>query len=369
MLTGKGIDMDSSKMGRNEKQTEENLVRKGDRDHEDNDRIDGPPPEQKAKVDTTSITSDEFDGPPKPSGNTSEDVTAEDGRPSLFGNGKKKSKANDVPMPSTLQESTIDLNDCYKMDYTPRGYFLLINNKDFLPSSGMENYPRNGTDVDAEAIKSLFQELGFIVDAHRNLSVYEMRKYIKAAATKDFSMMGCFSCCILSHGQEGVLYGTDGTIDIREITSYFHGRNLAGKPKCFIFQACQGSEYMDGVVPDSDGEMETDGPPEGNDISLPSEADFLYAYSTVPGYYSWRNSVRGSWFIQAICEVVRRHAHKMDLIRMLTRVNQIVSTKKSQTGQRASHHKRQIASIVTQLRKEFYFFPLHGPLKPYNGSY
>ena len=41
----------------------------------------------------------------------------------------------------------------------------------------------------------------------------------------------------------------------------------------------------------------TDGPANDrtNDISLPVESDFVYAYSTVPGYYSWRNSQRGSW--------------------------------------------------------------------------
>ena len=62
----------------------------------------------------------------------------------------------------------------------------------------------------------------------------------------------------------------------------------------FFFLAYPGSDYMDSVTPDEI--METDGPAsEGNDISLPSEADFLYAYSTVPGYYSWRNSQRGSW--------------------------------------------------------------------------
>ena len=27
-------------------------------------------------------------------------------------------------------------------------------------------------------------------------------------------------------------------------------------------------------------------------------ADFLIAYSTVPGFYSWRNTTQGSWFIQ-----------------------------------------------------------------------
>ena len=27
-------------------------------------------------------------------------------------------------------------------------------------------------------------------------------------------------------------------------------------------------------------------------------ADFLLAHSTVAGYYSWRNTASGSWFIQ-----------------------------------------------------------------------
>ena len=82
--------------------------------------------------------------------------------------------------------------------------------------------------------------MGFITEDHHNLSVYEMRKVFKAAATRDYSGSSCFCCCVLSHGQEGVVYGTDGTIDIREMTSFFHGTNLSGKPKLFFFQACQG---------------------------------------------------------------------------------------------------------------------------------
>ncbi|XP_066926395.1 LOW QUALITY PROTEIN: caspase-3-like [Clytia hemisphaerica] len=337
----------------------------------EDDRTDGPPrqlPLKEQNPDDEKPTEDTVDTPPE---------TETDGRPSLFGgSGKKKTKTSStsegderVPLsPSSFIEAPIDLKECYAMQSTPRGHFILVNNKHFLPSSGMENYPRNGTDVDGAAITELFQEMGFLVEAHSNLSVYEMRKVFKQAAHKDYSGVSCLTCCILSHGQEGVIYGTDGTIEIREITSFFHGTNLSGKPKLFFFQACQGSDYMDSVTPDE--VMETDGPAsEGNDITLPSEADFLYAYSTVPGYYSWRNSQRGSWFIQSICEVFRKHAHKMDVVRMLTRVNAIVSTKKSQTGQRASHHKRQISSIVTQLRKELYFFPMHGPLATYQGNY
>lgn len=66
--------------------------------------------------------------------------------------------------------------------------------------------------------------------------------------------------------------------------------------------------------------------------------------------------------MQAIVEVFRANAHKMDVLRMLTRVNAIVATKKSATGSRASNNKRQIASIISQLRKEFFLFPPQGPL-------
>jgi len=58
----------------------------------------------------------------------------------------------------------------------------------------------------------------------------------------------CFVLCILSHGSENKVYGTDGSgasgaIDISDITSLFNASNcpgLAGKPKLFFIQACQG---------------------------------------------------------------------------------------------------------------------------------
>ena len=126
------------------------------------------------------------------------------------------------------------------MDKYPRGIFLLLNNRDFLPASGMENYPRNGTDVDADALEALFKDLGFAVHRYNNVSCYEMRKLCKQAARLDYSSVNCFACAMLSHGQEGVIYGTDGTVDIRELTGYFREQNLIGKPKLFMFQACQG---------------------------------------------------------------------------------------------------------------------------------
>ena len=55
-------------------------------------------------------------------------------------------------------------------------------------------------------------------------------------------------------------------------------------------------------------------------LRSPIEADFLVAYATVPGYVSWRNSARGSWFIQSICEIFAKFAKSADVLDMLTMV-------------------------------------------------
>jgi len=44
-----------------------------------------------------------------------------------------------------------------------------------------------------------------------------------------------------------------------------------------------------------------------------------------PGFYSWRNTTNGSWFIQAICSVLQQHHHKKDLLSMMTMVAREVS--------------------------------------------
>ena len=98
-------------------------------------------------------------------------------------------------------------------------------------------------------------------------------------------------------------------------------------------------------------------PEASSKVSVPEEADFLYAYSTVPGYLSWRNTAKGSWFIQSLTKVFGEKAEHMDILRMLTLVNARVSTYKSCTGRKGSHDKRQVPSFVSSLLKDLYFFP------------
>ena len=44
--------------------------------------------------------------------------------------------------------------------------------------------------------------------------------------------------------------------------------------------------------------------------TIPNEADFLMAYSTIPGFVSYRSKSSGSWFISKLCEMLDKHAHR-----------------------------------------------------------
>ena len=142
---------------------------------------------------------------------------------------------------SKSSSSMPDNSLIYRMNHSPRGIAVIINNKIFLESSGQHLAPREGTDVDRDALKKLFQKLQFKVEIHNNITKREIRFITAKMATADHSNYDAFIFTILTHGEEGLVYGTDGTISIRDITSKFKSNaSLAGKPKIFFFQACQG---------------------------------------------------------------------------------------------------------------------------------
>lgn len=131
----------------------------------------------------------------------------------------------------------------YRMNRSPRGIAVIINNKTFLESSGQHLSPRQGTDVDRDGLKKLFQKLQFKVEIYNNITKREIRNITAKMASSDHSSYDAFIFTVLSHGEEGLVYGTDGTISIRDITSKFNSNSsLAGKPKIFLFQACQGTK-------------------------------------------------------------------------------------------------------------------------------
>ncbi|KAM9357156.1 caspase-3b isoform 1-T1 [Symphorus nematophorus] len=239
----------------------------------------------------------------------------------------------------------------YKMDYPSLGTCLIINNKNFHPSTSMS--ARNGTDVDAATAVKLFTALGYQIKFFNDQTVGQMKQLMLSVSQEDHSKSASFACVMLSHGDEGMIYGTDGAEKFENLTKYFKGdrcKSLVGKPKLFFIQACRGSALDDGIETDSQVVEEPTAE------RIPVEADFLYAYSTAPGYYSWRNTANGSWFMQSLCEMLQRYRGELELMQIMTRVNRKVALHfESASNLPGFSGKKQIPCIVSMLTKDFYF--------------
>merc|ERR1719419_16664 len=180
-----------------------------------------------------------------------------------------------------------------------------------------------------------------------------MTQVLTAVLKEDHSCSASFVCVLLSHGDEGVFFGTDRSIELKHLTSLFRGdrcKSLVGKPKLFFIQACRGTELDAGIEADS---------PDDGKTKIPVEADFLYAFSTAPGYYSWRNTMTGSWFIQSLCDMMSKYGKEgVELQHIMTRVNHKVAVEfESVSNSPGFDARKQIPCIVSMLTKEMYFTP------------
>ncbi|XP_034044333.1 caspase-3a [Thalassophryne amazonica] len=238
----------------------------------------------------------------------------------------------------------------YSLTYPSIGQCVIINNKNFDRRTGMNQ--RNGTDIDAANAMNVFAKLGYKVKLYNDQTVQQMKQVLTFVSKEDHDSAASFVCVLLSHGDEGVFFGTDGSIELKCLTSLFRGdrcKTLVGKPKLFFIQACRGTDLDAGIEADSvdDGAMR-----------IPVEADFLYAYSTAPGYYSWRNTISGSWFIQSLCDMITKYGKELELLHIMTRVNHKVAVEfESVSNSPGFDAKKQIPCIVSMLTKEMYFYP------------
>ncbi|XP_071945612.1 caspase-7-like [Antedon mediterranea] len=276
----------------------------------------------------------------------------------------------------------------YTIKSKPRGKALIVNNRNF------RSMPlRKGTDVDARQLECLFTQLAFEVENLTNSTYSDFYKKLRHYSTMNHSRYDCFIIAVLTHGVNGALYSVDERlIKVDDIQNCFTGDScpsLTGKPKLFFIQACRGEMFDQGVEA-TDGPSANEGSsvdpdihslningdvdnPEnlvnrmlkiefdetdaiGSKISkLPSHSDMLLAYATVPGYVSWRNSERGSWFVQALTETFLQHAREEDLLSMLTMVN----NKVARAFESSSGRNKQMPAPVTMLTKKLFFFPGH----------
>ena len=100
-------------------------------------------------------------------------------------------------------------------------------------------------DISARLAK-LFEDLHFEVVLARDVSTEGMRHaFQQMGTTVDHTSYCCFVACILSHGSEGGIYGSDGSaISIQQLAEYVddkHCESLQFVPKLFFIQGCLGT--------------------------------------------------------------------------------------------------------------------------------
>ncbi|XP_033971579.1 caspase-8-like [Trematomus bernacchii] len=244
----------------------------------------------------------------------------------------------------------------YELKSQPTGLCLIINNKTFVSGK-----PRRGTDKDAESLGKVFSWLGFRVLMCKDQTKDQMERALKCFASQcDLSQLqefkvqvqewtrsgftklleapqhgDAFICCVLSHGDKGVVLGTDRKpLRIKQITRIFMATPqspLTAKPKVFLIQACQGDQVHPRVVSDdlqADGSRSTQQADDSDSTSIPQEADFLVHTATIEDYYSMRDPEEGSWFIQSVCKQLIEGCQRNEEIEViLRRVNKEVARK------------------------------------------
>ena len=171
-----------------------------------------------------------------------------------------------------------DAMPSYPMTQSPRGIALIISNEHF----GGKLKDRQGTEKDVEHLQELWSFLNFLPEIRRDLNSQDIYNFMREMSTRDHSQFDCFVCCLLSHGANGGIYGTDAVlVEIKRITSLFRGvecPSLREKPKLFFIQACRGENVDMGAQMDADA-------PEVQGHVVPNESDFLLGYATPPGSF------------------------------------------------------------------------------------
>ncbi|KAL6268453.1 hypothetical protein P5V15_001588 [Pogonomyrmex californicus] len=259
-------------------------------------------------------------------------------------------RSNIVPVSNLAQLApTQRYATYYNMNHTKRGLAVIFNHE-FFTISHLK--PRHGTNVDCENLTITLKNLGFDVNHYHNLVHRDIVKQLEKVADMDHSEHDCLVVAVLSHGELGLLYAHDTSYKADSLWQYFTADkcpSLAGRPKLFFIQACQGDRLDPGV--NLKERTETDG--YAPTFRIPTQADFLIAYSTIPGYYSWRNTSRGSWFMQALCSELRENGIRYDLLTLLTFVCQRVALdfESNTPDNPAMHQQKQIPCITTMLTR------------------
>lgn len=250
-----------------------------------------------------------------------------------------------------------------------RGLALIINNRTFEDHEQYET--REGSEIDASNLSSLFEQLGFEVFLKIDLRRQDLQRCL-TEFTENHRHREMDACVvvIMSHGmstcdQNGYIYCgstnivcTDGyKIPLENILSQFDNAMFPvfmGKPKMFFIQACRGENKNYGT---SKLYHKSDGGSESNLVEsevkevLPRATDMFIAYATIPGHEATRNTLRGSWFIQCVLAVFMERACDLELSDLMRLVAKYLAKYEAEGTKQSCDY------ILRGYTKKLYFNP------------
>ncbi|KAL9886250.1 caspase-8 isoform X1 [Glossina fuscipes] len=220
----------------------------------------------------------------------------------------------------------------YKIRRESAGFVVIINQNEFhqetdprwthlLPKRPFPTC-RKGTDVDRDRLTKLFESLGYIPKVYDNLShlemVYRIRETVKSSIIYDSLIV-----FILTHGANGVVYGSNSIpVKISELQKIFCEESFKNKPKILIIQACQKDQPRIDEIISSDASKK----------DPLSYADMLVALAAIPGTEALRDTQKGSWYIQTLCDIIEKGDKKKHIFDILTAVAKTLTKKNQKQG-------------------------------------
>ncbi len=183
------------------------------------------------------------------------------------------------------------------------------------------NCPLPGTYQDALRMKDAFGLLNFATHLEHELGKHHLEKLVSEAATCTYpKSYGCIAFVFSGHGLDANNVITDDKmlVNTQLLIEQFLPQNapkIESIPKLFFFDACRGAQPMEGLlIPRGFKVM--------NEMSVPSEGNFLVAYSNLPGYVSY--GIQGSSSGGLWMSTLARHLamSTMDIVITLILMNQ-----------------------------------------------
>ncbi|TRZ03981.1 hypothetical protein DNTS_035218, partial [Danionella cerebrum] len=116
---------------------------------------------------------------------------------------------------------------------TMRNRALIVCVENFYPETGLCR--RSGVKRDSQRLHRILSKLGFTVDIRMDIEAAEIHQAFKEASEQ--SVKECFVGIISSHGEEGIVFGSDGSaVRLAQIYSCFSGKAMEDKSKVFFVQ-------------------------------------------------------------------------------------------------------------------------------------